>query len=156
MTDKPKKKSGGRRHKAKGDAFEREIAAYLNETVFPPSNPPQVHRTPLSGSFSPIKGVGSADLTGTTGIWVEAKRVEKLNFHEAMAQARKGTLAFNKADKPIVVNRRNNQAIGDSLVVLSLDDFAEMYKAWLKQGGHRVRELEVESKQDQINQLTMF
>lgn len=134
MTDVPKKKpSGGRRHKAKGDAYERELADFLNRSLFPLSHPPQIHRTPMSGSFSVIKGVGTADLTGTPGLWVEAKRTETCSPHKFLAQAKRGATAYGSVDKPVVITRRNLQSLDESLVMLSLKDFLPFYEAWLRQ-----------------------
>lgn len=132
MTDVPVKPKGGRRHKAKGDAYERELAAFLNQSLFPHSHPPQIHRTPMSGSFSVIKGVGTADLTGTPGLWVEAKRTETLRPHEFLAQAKRGATAYGSVDKPVVITRRSRQALDESLVLLSLKDFLPFYEAWLR------------------------
>lgn len=133
------KKPGGRRHKAKGDGFERELAEYFNEHLFPNMPFPVVHRTPLSGSFSVHKGVGSADLTGTPILWVEAKRVERLNFHEAMGQATRGTTAAGRVDMPVVINRRNRQPLEDSLVTIRLGDFIKLYHAFLDRHGYLIR-----------------
>ena len=85
----------------------------------------------MSGSFSVIKGVGTADLTGTPGLWVEAKRTETLKPHEFLAQAKRGATAYGSVDTPIVITRRNKQALDESLVFLSLKDFLPFYSAWL-------------------------
>lgn len=136
-SEKPAKKKGGRRHKAKGDAFERELAEHMNAIVFPGSPTKRIHRTPLSGSFSVHKGVGSADLTGTPMLWVEAKRVERLNFHEALAQAERGSVACGRVDIPVVVNRRSRQSTEHSTVCIRLDDFMKLYSAFIKSHGHQ-------------------
>lgn len=133
---KPAKKKGGRRHKAKGDAFERELAEHMNGILFPNHPVKQIYRTPLSGAFSVHKGVGSADLTGTPMLWVEAKRVERLNFHEAMAQAERGTTACGRVDIPVVVNRRSRQSLEEATVVIKLADFMKMYHAFLRSHGY--------------------
>lgn len=133
---KPVKKKGGRRHKAKGDAFERELAEHMNGILFPNHPVKQIYRTPLSGSFSVHKGVGSADLTGTPMLWVEAKRVEKLNFHEAMAQATRGTVAAGNVDMPVVINRRSRQTLEDATCVIRLSDFMKLYHAFLRAHGY--------------------
>lgn len=135
MTE-PKKKRSPRGHKQKGDKYERELAEFFNEQLFANNPIPQVHRTPLSGSFSVHKGVGSADLTGTPLLWVEAKRVERLNFHDAIAQAERGTNACGRIDMPVVINRRNQQATEDSTVVLRLSDFMKLYKAFIQSLGY--------------------
>lgn len=132
----PKKKSGGRRHKAKGDGFERELAEAMNTRLYPNSPHPIIHRTPLSGAFSVHKGVGSADLTGTPHLWVEAKRVERLNFHDAMAQAVRGTTACGNVDMPVVINRRNRQTLPESLVTIRFEDFMKLYESFLRERGH--------------------
>ena len=133
---KPAKKKGGKRHKAKGDAFERELAEHMNGILFPNSPVKRIHRTPLSGSFSVHKGVGSADLTGTPMLWVEAKRVERLNFHEAMAQAERGTASCGRVDMPVVINRRSRQSLEDATVALKLSDFMKLYHVFLKAHGY--------------------
>ena len=119
--------------KNKGSAYERELAEFFNENTGL-----RCFRTPLSGGgFGFARDVApSADLTGTPMIWVEAKRVERLNFREAMAQAEKGTASHHHADMPVVINRRNREATEDSLVVLRLKDFIDMYKALLHTHGY--------------------
>lgn len=134
----PKKKKGGRRHKVKGSNFERELADYLNQALFPHLTPRQIHRTPLSGSFSPIKHVGSADLTGTPCIWVEAKRTEKCKPHEYMAQAAYGCAMHGNADMPVVITRRNRQPLDESLVIMRLSDFTKLYHPYLQLNGYNV------------------
>ncbi len=135
-SQKPIKKSGGRRHKQKGDAFERELAEHMNAIIFPDSPVKRIHRTPLSGAFSVHKGVGSADLTGTPELWVEAKRVERLNFHDAMAQAVRGSKACGEVDMPVVINRRSRQTLDEAVVTIRLKDFMRIYHAFLKANGY--------------------
>lgn len=110
----------------------------MNTILFPFAPVKQIHRTPLSGSFSVHKGSGSADLTGTPMVWIEAKRVERLNFHDALAQATRGTSAAGHVDMPVVVNRRSHQPIEDATVVLRLCDFMRMYEVFLKGHGYAV------------------
>ena len=119
--------------KAKGDTFERDLASYFNTT-----HGLRSHRTPLSGG-----GLGfayntapSADLTGTPMIAVEAKRTERLNIHDAMAQAIKTSAAHSNADLPIVITRRNHQLLSDSLVIMRLKDFSIFYSALLHKHGY--------------------
>ncbi len=121
------------RHKAKGDAFERELADYLNSHLFP--NNPQVKRTPMSGACSVAYNSGMADLTGTPDLWVEAKRTETLKPHAFMAQAVNGTKAHHSADMPVVITRRNRQSMDDALVMLRLSDFVRLYAKWLASRG---------------------
>jgi hypothetical protein len=125
----------GRSGKRKGDGYEREIAGYLNDNVLGGNC---AFRAPLSGggrSFShgvdpSIRG-GSADLIGTPGVWVEAKRVEAFAPYKAMDQAECGIEGRKSQDIPVVVTRRNRIGTEDSLVVMRLKDWAEFYKAWL-------------------------
>lgn len=114
--------------KNKGSGYERELAAYFNDRLGL-----RCFRTPLSGGgFGFARNVApSADLTGTPDLWVEAKRVERLNFHEAMAQAERGSDAHGRVDMPMVVNRKNHQRLEDSVVVLRLKDFMKLYDAYL-------------------------
>lgn len=122
--------------KAKGDAYERELAHRLNEAVF--DGQEQCYRAPLSGggrSFAhsvdaATKG-GSADLLGTPGLWVEAKRTERFQPYEAMAQAERGRDSRKTGEVCVVVTRRSRMPIEKSLVVLRLEDFERLYRTWL-------------------------
>ena len=129
---KPYKKKRLKSPKGKGDLFERELADYLKTHLGIPA-----HRAALSGGgFSWARGIApGADLTGTPKLWVEAKRVEKFNPHNAMAQAVKGSQAHHNADIPVVVTRRNRQELCDSLVVMRLKDFLKFYSALLAECG---------------------
>ena len=63
---------------------------------------------------------------GLTGIHPEVKRVERLNIHEAMAQA--VTEAQGRADGlPTVFFRRDR---GEWLVAMRLADWIDLYGAW--------------------------
>ncbi len=117
---------GGRSSKNKGDNYERELAAYINE-----STSIQSFRAPLSGGGH-VGLSGGADLMGTPHLFVEAKRVERLNFHAAMNQAETNKIKTNSPEHPIVITRRNRMKTGESLCVLRLDDFLEMYKVYLE------------------------
>ena len=116
--------------KNKGDSYERELAKYFNENV--PAINNSASRRMLSGG-----GVseGLSDLVGVrigkTEFHVEAKRVEKLNFWDAMKQAIKNSgheisnvVASNTSIKgiPVVVCRRNGVKTEDSLCTLRLKD----------------------------------
>lgn len=67
---------------------------------------------------------GDADVTGLPGIHVEAKRTERLNLYEAMAQAKNDA---RENEFPTVFHRRNNS---EWLVVMRLDDWMEIYREW--------------------------
>ncbi len=118
--------------KAKGDKFERELAAHISTHTGL-----VCERAPLSGGGVIGQLSGGADLIGTPGLHVEAKRVERLNFLEALAQAERAIEKQGAPEVPVVVNRRNRMATGDALVVLRLDAFLALYNAWLQAQGHK-------------------
>lgn len=72
-------------------------------------------------------GVDSPDVYGLPGIHIECKRVENLNVHKAYEQA---TRDAEGKKIPAVFHRRNREKW---MVTMSLDDFMEIYKAWLKE-----------------------
>ena len=118
--------------KNKGDAYERELAAYLNSTVLPTGT---ASRAPLSGGGMSFNGAGQADLLGTPGLHVEAKRVERLEVYKSLDQAERSVTNRNCPETPVVISRRNNTKTGDSIVILRLDQFLTYYHAWLKAEG---------------------
>jgi len=118
--------------KNKGDGYERELAAYLNATVLPPLT---ASRAPLSGGGMSFNGAGQADLIGTPGLHVEAKRVERLEVYKSLDQAERSVTNRNCPETPVVISRRNNTKTGDSIVILRLDGFLTYYLAWLKSMG---------------------
>ena len=113
------------RSKRKGDDYERELAAYINDKVGTKS-----FRAPLSGGGNGGMS-GGADLLGVPDLFVEAKRVERLNFHDALRQAERNVDKTKSSDTPIVINRKNRQPTGDSLCLVRLDEFLKFYKAYL-------------------------
>lgn len=113
----------------KGSDFERDLAKYLSEQTGI-----QAGRMPLSGGGF-VGLAGGADLLGTPGLFVEAKRVEKLSFPEAMRQAVENIRKTQSPEAPVVINRRSRQSIGESYTLLRLDDFLVFYRAWLAQEG---------------------
>jgi len=127
----PALKKGGRGPKARGDHYEREVAKYLNDTLGL-----SAFRTPLSGGGTIAKGNSSADITGTPGIALECKRCERLDIPAWMAQARKSCDISQTPDIPVIVTRKNRQTTGQSLVILSLDEFLPFYAAWLRERGY--------------------
>lgn len=128
----PRPRRTGRSLKAKGDNFERELAAYLNLRI--PGLASQ--RAALSGGGFIGGLAGGADLMGTPGLHVEAKRVEALSFPAAMAQAETSIRKTGAPETPIIINRRNRQSTGDSYVLLRLDGFIPFYAAWLHMNGY--------------------
>ena len=68
---------------------------------------------------------GDADLVGLPGIYIECKRVEKLNISDAMSQAIHDS---KEARIPTVFHRKNNE---EWLVTMRLTDWIELYKDYL-------------------------
>ena len=119
----------GRGMKKKGDNYERELAAYINENTSLES-----FRAPLSGGGH-VGLSGGADILGVPSLFIEAKRVERLNFHDAMRQAEINIEKTKSDDVAIVMNRKNRMKTGDSLCLLRLDDFLVFYNAFLRENG---------------------
>lgn len=119
----------GRGMKQKGDNYERELAAYINEHTSL-----QSFRAPLSGGGH-VGLSGGADILGVPSLFIEAKRVERLNFHDAMRQAETNIEKTQSDDVAIVMNRKNRMKTGDSLCLLRLDDFLVFYNAFLREKG---------------------
>lgn len=67
---------------------------------------------------------GDADVVGLPGIHIECKRVERLNIHDAMNQAKQDR---RENEIPAVFHRKNNC---EWLVTLTLDDFIKIYREW--------------------------
>lgn len=120
---------GGRGSKTKGDKYERELAAYINEKTGLES-----FRAPLSGGGK-VGMTGGADILGTPELFIEAKRVERLNFHDAMRQAEKNLDITKSHSSPIVINRKSRMNTGDSLCLIRLDEFLKFYVAYLRLEG---------------------
>ena len=119
--------------KSKGSNFEREIASAMNERL---GLDKAITRAPLSGGgnrFSGHRAFGTtADLIGTFDCHCELKRTEKFQPHAAYKQARESMNEVGEDKMPIVITRRNQQATGDSFVMLSLDDWCVVWKNHLK------------------------
>ena len=124
-----------KKHKDKGDRYERELRQYFNDTL----EIDTAHRAPLSGGGFVGNMVGGADVIGVPDLFIEAKRVERLNFMEAVRQAEGNRDKTNSPEVPIVINRRNQMKTGQSLCVLRLDDFMKFYKAYLETTGFKGR-----------------
>lgn len=139
--------------KAKGDAYERELADWFNNVL-----PEGIRLSPFRRAVLSGGGVADSgfDLTGTRvrlhhyapcpdappqrflsrlmdwELGIEAKRVEKINVWEAMKQAdgHKANMSSRGLDVsrlvPLVVTRKNGVKTGDSLVIMRLRDFARM------------------------------
>ena len=75
----------GKAPKRKGDGYERELAKYFNKIVF--GDEDLVQRAPLSGGGA-VKSSGGSDLKNTPHKYVEAKRTEKFQIHQSVAQVK--------------------------------------------------------------------
>lgn len=123
------RRTNGRGMKRKGDVLERRIAEHMASRLAL-----DIRRAPLSGG-GVIHGLsGGADLSGTPGIHCEVKAVERLSFPDAMRQAEASLLKSGAPEIPVVINRRNRQAVGEAYTLLRLDDFLTLYAAWLEAG----------------------
>lgn len=67
---------------------------------------------------------GEADIVGLDGIHAEIKRVERLNIHEAIGQAKRDA---RKDELPAVFHRKNRS---EWLVTMRLDDFMQIYREY--------------------------
>ena len=115
--------------KRKGDGYERELAKYFNEKIFDGND--QVQRMPLSGGGS-VKSSGGSDLKNTPFLYVEAKRTEKFKIHESMKQVEENIEISKSNDMPVVITRRNRETTGNSLCVIRLDNFLQLYELYIK------------------------
>jgi len=110
---------GGRASVTRGKVFEREIAAFFEESIGIP-----VRRSVLTTQM--FSKVGNSDLVGAPGLAIECKRVEALNFRTALAQAQRNA---NRDEIAVVINRRDREKTGDSVVAMRLEDFMRLYRA---------------------------
>lgn len=93
----------------KGKAGERELARELTRLFGLECRRGQQHKG----------GADSPDVVGIPGVHWEAKRVERLNLADAMAQA----IRDAGESVPVVAHRRNR---GEWLVTLRLDDLPRL------------------------------
>tara|TARA_B110000046_G_scaffold24980_1_gene24168 strand:+ start:4658 stop:5062 length:405 start_codon:yes stop_codon:yes gene_type:complete len=128
--------------KTKGDNYERELAKWMNENIYGDN---RAERAPLSGGGSHHMGAGGADLLGTPGIFVEAKRVEKLPWRDALAQAERNAAYKHTHQTPLVITRRNRETTEDSVCFLRLKEFKKYYEAYLRE------RLQLDAKDDTPN-----
>ena len=105
--------------KAKGAKGERELSKLLGEYGY---------KTRRGQQYCGANG--NADVVGLPGIYIECKRVERLNIYEAMEQAERDAngkeIPFNPK-RPAVFHRKNNHPW---LVTMRFDDWIEIYREW--------------------------
>ena len=103
--------------KQKGKRGEVELTHKLNEYGF---------STRRTVQYNGKAEGGQADLVGLKGIHIEAKRVERLNLYDAMAQAIHDA---KDGELPSVFHRKNHS---EWLVTMKLDDWMELYKEYFE------------------------
>lgn len=115
--------------KQKGARFERLLASKFREYGY------EARRT---AQYCGNTGDAS-DVVGLSGIHVEAKHVERLNIHDAMAQAVRDAEAGGGDALPAVFHKKNNM---DILVTMKIEDWFCLYREW--EAGHNLKERGVE------------
>lgn len=96
--------------RSKGAKGERELARVLRQYGYDCRRGQQ-----YSGAN------GDADVVGLPGVHIECKRVERLNIHDAMDQAKRDS---RDGEIPTVFHRKNNC---EWLVTLQIDEFMKLY-----------------------------
>lgn len=112
----------------KGLKYEREIVAHLNQRLGIEC------ARGVAGAQAFDQSKGSSDIFGAPRLAIEAKRTERFTLNEFMAQAVRNATADNL---PVVFHRQSRQPIGLSTVAMQLDDFLEIYDAFLKYHGFK-------------------
>lgn len=69
----------------------------------------------------------AADCIGLPHIHQEVKRVEHLNIHDAVAQAKRDAEAEGEGSIPIVAHRKNNT---EWLVTMTAEDWFRLYREY--------------------------
>jgi len=108
----------GKSQREKGKRGERELASKLREHGFTNAR--------RSKQYSG-EGDDSADvIKALPGVYIECKRVERLNVPDAIKQAVRDSVDGEKG-KPGVFHRRNNEPW---LVTMRLDDWIDIYREY--------------------------
>ena len=114
----------------------------------------RVTRAPLSGGGYTSLNAGGADLIGLPLVFVEAKRVEKLNIREALRQAINNTEKRQTPDVPVAITRRSNEKMEDSIVAFRLRDFTDMLEIVYRSQGY-IKNLELDESPVDDDDLQM-
>ena len=133
MTEKRRLTAKGSREK--GLKFEREIVAYIKQTLGL-----DIARG-VAGAQAFDRSRGSSDIFGLPSLAVEAKRPETFKLNEFMEQA---VRTATGGDLPTVVHRFSRQSMDDASVVMRFSDFLIIYRAYLKSIGVRTDDHEEE------------
>lgn len=116
----------GRGAKTKGDNFERQVAAYLNDKI----EGLDAYRTPLSGMRGG-RETATPDLSNTPSVAIECKRTETISARKWMKQA----IEAAGANAPVVITRQNRDSMDDALVIMRLGEWIKFYEAVIRQDG---------------------
>ena len=103
--------------RAKGARAERNIANILREEY-------GFEQCRRGQQFSGLHG--DADIVGIPHLHCEVKNVQRLNVRNAMAQSERDA---KEGEIPVVMHKKDRQPW---LVTLNLQDFMDLYKAWLR------------------------
>lgn len=101
----------------KGARGERELAAVLRE-----------HGYDCRRGQQYCGANGDADVVGLPGIHIECKRVESLNIHKAIEQAKRDA---RENELPAVFHRKNGKPW---LVTMTLEDWMKIFKGENNEG----------------------
>lgn len=101
----------------KGARGERELAAVLRE-----------HGYDCRRGQQYCGANGDADVVGLPGIHIECKRVESLNIHKAIEQAKSDA---RENERPAVFHRKNGKPW---LVTMTLEDWMKIFKGGNNEG----------------------
>lgn len=101
----------------KGARGERELAAVLRE-----------HGYDCRRGQQYCGANGDADVVGLPGIHIECKRVESLNIHKAIGQAKRDA---RENELPAVFHRKNGKPW---LVTMTLEDWMKIFKGENNEG----------------------
>lgn len=100
----------------KGARFERELAREFRAQGYADSR----RTVQYCGNTG-----DASDVVGLPGIHIEAKRQERMQLYEWMAQAKRDAEAGGENRLPAVFHKKNNAEI---LVTMELDDWMNLYR----------------------------
>ena len=105
----------GKFSRDKGARYERELATQIKSYGY------DAYRTAQHCGNTG----NAADVIGLYGIHIEAKRCEKIQIYDWMAQAKRDSA--KSGNKPAVFFRKNNC---ETLVCMRFNDWMEIYREW--------------------------
>ena len=102
----------GKSQREKGKRGEREFARLCRDNGY------EAHRAQQYCGKA-----GDSDVKGLPHMFVEVKRVERLNVSEAMAKAK----SESNGQIPMVAHRKDNH---EWLITMTADDWFKLYREW--------------------------